>query len=215
MTYRHLIFDFDGTLANSFPWFLNVMDEVADRFRLARLPKGDVEKMRTRNARDLIASARIPVWKLPFIARHVKNLMARDIGQIQLFDGVQEMLDTLAAQGVRLTLASSNSRENVATVLGPEALRHFTDFECGVSLFGKAAKYRKIFKRTPYSAAETLCIGDELRDLDAAREAGLPFGAVSWGCTHGPALVAQEPEHYFEAVGEIVDLVCPAAPLQS
>src|SRR5690606_20026057 len=120
---------------------------------------------------------------------------------------------TLAAQGVRLTLASSNSRENIAAVLGPECIRHFTDFECGVALFGKAAKYRKIFKRTPFEAAETLCIGDELRDLEAAREAGLPFGAVSWGCTHGAALAAGQPEHYFEAVGEIVDLVC--SPVQS
>jgi phosphoglycolate phosphatase-like HAD superfamily hydrolase len=78
MRYRLVIFDFDGTLADSFPWFLRSIDSVADRFRFRRLREGDVELLRGHGAREIIRYLGIPTWKLPFIARHMRRLKARD-----------------------------------------------------------------------------------------------------------------------------------------
>ena len=46
MTYKLVIFDFDGTLADSFPWALQVMDDVADRYRLRRINRADIDAIR-------------------------------------------------------------------------------------------------------------------------------------------------------------------------
>ncbi len=71
-------------------------------------------------------------------------------------------------------------------------------FACGASLFGKAAKYKAVLKRTGTAARDAISIGDEVRDGEAARQAGIDFGAVSWGYASvealrqaGPVLVPQ------------------------
>jgi phosphoglycolate phosphatase len=46
-----------------------------------------------------------------------------------------------------------------------------------------------------------------LRDLEAARDAGIPFGAVTWGYTTAEALRARAPEVVFERVEEIAEVV--------
>ncbi len=40
--YRLVVFDFDGTLADSFPWFARVINDVADRYRFARIAPDEV-----------------------------------------------------------------------------------------------------------------------------------------------------------------------------
>ncbi|MFL6293325.1 MAG: hypothetical protein ACJ759_20725 [Thermoanaerobaculia bacterium] len=48
------------------------------------------------------------------------------------------------------------------------------------------------------------CIGDEIRDLEAARAEGIAFGAVTWGYTHPEALRAHGPEEMFSTIDEIL-----------
>ena len=81
-------------------------------------------------------------------------------------------------------------------------------YGCGASLFGKAAKFKSVLRRSGYAAAETITIGDELRDLEAARSAGIAFGAVAWGYTRPEALRAHRPDEMFNSVDEICDRLC-------
>jgi phosphoglycolate phosphatase len=195
---RLFIFDFDGTLADSFSWFLDASDSVADRFGFDRLDRSDLDGLRALDARHILVRQRVPLWKLPLIARHARHLMARDIDRIPLFAGIGEALARLVARGVTLAIVSSNSQANVLRVLGPGAAPLFQVLECGVALFGKASRLRRVLKRTGIPAAETLFVGDEIRDAIAARTAGLAFGAVAWGYTRLEALRGQAPEVVFE-----------------
>ena len=52
-----------------------------------------------------------------------------------------------------------------------------------------------------------LAIGDEIRDIDAAKKVNIPFGAVSWGFTSIEAMTSRLPEHLFTEMGQILDLV--------
>jgi phosphoglycolate phosphatase-like HAD superfamily hydrolase len=52
------------------------------------------------------------------------------------------------------------------------------DFACGASLFGKVARYKAVLKRSGIAAADAICIGDAVRDGEAAWRAGTDFGAV-------------------------------------
>lgn len=200
---RLFIFDFDGTLADSYAWFLDVADQVADRYRFDRFDRSNMEALRSLGARQLMKRHRVPLWKLPLIMRHTRALMARDITRIPLFPGMAEALGQLAAGGARLAVVTSNARANVLRVLGPATASLMSELCCGVSLFGKASKLKGALRRLGVPAAESLFVGDEIRDAEAARDAGIPFGAVAWGYTRVEALRAQNPAVVFERIEDL------------
>ena len=211
MRYRLAIFDFDGTLADSFSWFLGVVNVLADEHGFRRMEEHEVETLRGQGARQIVAHLKVPAWKLPRVAHRMRQYMARDIGRITPFPGVDRLLRELAGRGVRLAVVTSNSIDNVRRVLGPESAALIHHYECGASMFGKRPKLRAVLRSSGVPAAETLCIGDEVRDLEAARAEGIAFGAVTWGYTNPEALRAYAPEEVFESLEEILSPFHPGA----
>lgn len=210
--YRLAIFDFDGTLADSFPWFLGIVNRLADDVGFRRIEEHEVDALRGLGARQVMAHLGMPVWKLPRVAQRMREHMARDIGHIRPFPGVGPLLQELAGRGVALSVVTSNSAENVQRVLGPETSALIGHYACGVSLFGKRSKLRGVLAGSGIAAAEAIAIGDEIRDLEAARAEGIAFGAVSWGYTHLQALRAHEPDEVFESVEEIAGRLVSGRP---
>jgi|GEM_PF-777 len=209
MRYRLVIFDFDGTLANSFPWFLLVLESVCDRFDLVRIPPEEAAMLRDKSAREIVSLLQIPAWKLPLIARHFQQRSRSDRAAIDLFPGIDEMLATLASNGVRLAVASSNAEVNVRAVLGENNAALFESFACGISVFGKASILRSMARRADVPPEEILCVGDEVRDAEAARAAGLPFGAVTWGFNSAGAMRRTNPRAILHETGDILAEVLP------
>jgi phosphoglycolate phosphatase len=129
--------------------------------------------------------------------------MAGLIDRVAPFEGVDRMLGRLSDAGRALAVVTSNSEENVRRVLGAESAARIDYYECGASVFGKRARLRKALERSGVAAHEAIAIGDEIRDLEAARRAGIAFGAVAWGYTKLEALVAHAPAEVFATVDEI------------
>jgi phosphoglycolate phosphatase len=211
MKYQLVIFDFDGTIADTFPWLVSVFSIVARRYNFKDFQKKDLESLRTYSARHLFRKAGIPFWKIPFIVKHVLNLMDRDIGKIPMFPEMDRVMYQLAEQGYTLALVTANSRKNVQAVLGPTLCSKIAHFECGVSMFGKTAKLKKVLRQSGVKASTAICIGDELRDAEAAKKAGIAFGAVSWGYTESASLKKNAyPAIMFDSVESIVPLLTPS-----
>jgi phosphoglycolate phosphatase len=204
--YRLVLFDFDGTLADSLPWLRSVFGDVAREFGF-RAPEGaELEALRRTPPREAMALLRVSRWKMPFIAARVRRRMARDLGAIHSFAGVDEVLRRLDEAGVTLAVVSSNSRRNVERVLGPAAAARVSHWACGAALLGKAALFRRVLARARIPAEEAICVGDEIRDARAAREAGIAFGAVAWGYHDLDALKVEGPAEVFERVGDLARL---------
>ena len=202
MPYSLAIFDLDGTLADSFPWFLRNVNDVADRFGFLSMADGDVESLRHAGSREVIRRLEVPVWKLPFIARHMRRMKAGHLDGIPLFPHATAMLRSLRDGGLTLALVSSDHEANARRQLG-EAAHLFSHFDCGASLFGKAKKFRRVVKRAGVNPAQAISIGDEVRDIEAARAAGIACGAVMWGYAAPNALRALGPEMVFERMEDI------------
>jgi phosphoglycolate phosphatase len=202
--YALAIFDFDGTLADSGGWFLSIADELADRFRFRRVAAEEIDGLRGRTTREVIRHLGIPLWKLPAMGRFVHAKLATQIDRIALFDGVSDVIHTLADAGVRIAVVTSNSEHNARAVLGNLAAR-IEMFECGASLFGKAPRYRKVLKRMRIARHAALSIGDETRDIAAAHKVGIAAGAVLWGYANREALLRCQPEIMFERPSEVLD----------
>lgn len=205
--YRLIIFDFDGTLADSAPWFVGVLNSLAERHRFRRVEAAEIETLRGMGNREIMKRLGVSRWRLPFIAADMKARMARDIAGIRLFEGVGAMLAALDRADVRLAVVSSNDEANVRAVLGPALAARIDDYECGAGLFGKPAHFRRVMKRAGVTAAGTLCIGDEPRDGEAAAKVGAAFGAVAWGYATPESLARCGPAHSFAEMADIARLL--------
>lgn len=203
MKYQLAIFDFDGTLADSFPWAISVVNDYADRYKFKRVELADHAELRNYDARKLMKHLGVRMWRVPGMARDVRKRMAREIDQIPLFPGVDEMLRSLAKAGIVLSVVSSNSEANVRAVLGVDNTALFTLFDCGASVFGKPRKLKSVMKKCGVAPETAILIGDEIRDAHAARKVGMAFGGVAWGYTNPEALLAVNPDEYFASMEEI------------
>ena len=201
--YELVILDFDGTLADSFHWFASKLNDVARAWGFREVAAGDEARLRQMSADEIFRWLQVPRWKVPWIARDLRRRMARDIHRIELFDGIATMLEELASGEARLAIASSNAADNITTVLGPDLCARIEAFECGVALSGKPARLKRLCRRFAAPADATLYIGDEVRDIAAARRAGIVAGAVTWGYNSEDALRAQGPDLLFRSVDEI------------
>jgi phosphoglycolate phosphatase len=203
MKYRLAIFDFDGTLADSFPFFIRVFNQLAEKHGFRGIDTDLAPAYRSYDARQMMEQVGLPAWKLPLVARSFISLMRENAASISLFDQVDDMLLHLANRGATLAIVSSNSYDNVTRILGPANTKLISQFECGVSIFGKASRIRKTLKKTGIPSGEAIYIGDQVADLEAARKEKVAFGAVSWGYATIESLRGHFPEEEFDRVSAI------------
>jgi phosphoglycolate phosphatase len=208
MPLKLIIFDFDGTLADTFSLFLQIFDSAAEKFRFRRLEQERLAELRAMTARQILHHHAVPVWKLPSLMRYTRQSMEQRMHEISIFAGVDAMLEELSAKGVLLAALSSNSARVVEHVLTSEHVGRFCQFECGTSLFSKAVRIRRILAATGVAASEAILIGDEIRDLEAARQVGLAFGAVGWGYTALEALTLHGAEYHFHSPEGVTAALC-------
>jgi phosphoglycolate phosphatase len=210
VTYELAIFDLDGTLADSFSWFLRHVNEVADTFGFRHIDNTNIDALRHAGSREILKRLDVPLWELPMIARHMRQLKATHAADIALFPATREMLEALKAGGLTLALASSDDEANARCQLGDANAALFSHYACGASLFGKAAKFRRVMRAAGIAPARAIAIGDEVRDVEAARAAGIACAAVTWGYAAPDKLRALDPDLMFECMDDIAPALLPA-----
>jgi phosphoglycolate phosphatase len=188
---RVVIFDFDGTLADSVGWFCDVVNELARRYEFKETTPEQRDELRLKSPMEILSALGIPKWKLPAIAKHTRALAAQNIHRIKLFSWVGDLLFELKSNGMMIAVVSSNSAANIQFVLGPYASL-IDHYETGSSLLGKSAKFKRVLKLLDVRPGEAVSVGDEVRDINAARRAGILSIGVAWGASHGDALVAAQ-----------------------
>ncbi len=207
MKYKLVIFDFDGTLVDSFPWFLKTMDIVTDKFNLNKIDSNEMSELRKLDSLSFLKHMKIPLYKLPGISTFMRNMMSEHIEEIKMFDGIENMFYELKKLGHKIAIVSTNSKENIVKVLGDELIKMNDYFVGGVSVFGKDSKLKKVLKLSGIEKKDTIYIGDELRDIHASKKIGMPCGAVAWGVNDADALAELEPDEIFYKVEQILQRV--------
>ena len=203
MAYRLAAFDFDGTLADSFHYFIANVNSLARKHGFREMDPARVEHYRGIEPRELMRQHDVPMWKLPFVARDFMALMARDVSQVRPFDGIVAALVALASRGVTLAVVTSNSADNVRRVMGEDLMRHVRLMECGASMFGKRRRLERLLREAGVGKADCIYVGDQSNDAEAARDAGIAFGAVHWGYASADSLERFGPALRFRGVADL------------
>lgn len=200
-TYDLVLFDWDGTLSDSWPWFTRALNDAAVRFRFRQVDAAESERLRSLRPRQILAELGLSWWKLPFFTRYMRARMSEGIQDIPLFDGTPDLISRLADARIALGVVTTNSERNVRDRLGPSIASRIAHYACDISMFGKASRIRKLVSRAGVPSSRTILIGDEIRDIEAARSAGIASGAVAWGYATPEALRAAGPTEFYETMG--------------
>ena len=155
MKYRLAIFDFDGTLADSFPFFAQVINQLAEQHGFKKIDLDLAPTYRQYNARQIMKQVGMPDWKLPFVVKSFTSLMRQNAASISPFEHIDELLLHLANKGVTLAIVSSNSYENVSRILGPANTKLISQFECGMSILANQPECRKCSQRLAFHVAKS------------------------------------------------------------
>lgn len=206
MAYRLALFDFDGVLADSAPWFVAQLPDLARRHRFRAPEAAEIEQLRRLPARQVVKALNVSPLRLPGIARDLRHRMASEADQIHLFEGIRPMLQRLHDRGTRVAIVSSNAEANVRKVLGPSASL-VSAFSCGSSLFGKGQRFTAVLNKLEIEPARACAVGDEIRDIEAAHKAGIAAVAVSWGYSAADALSGAVPDFVARTPAEVADFI--------
>lgn len=200
------IFDFDGTLASTLEAMLTIANRYAGEFGYKPIQPHEIEYYRSLSTFSVMNELGISMVKLPFIARKVKTELFRHIEEIKPVPGIKDTLLRLGSNGNRLGILTSNSSANVNRFCQAHQLGGFEFIYSGTSVFGKTRMLKKILSRHRLNGREVLYVGDETRDIVAAREMGIRMVAVSWGANSTKALQAESPDFLIHQPAELVSL---------
>jgi phosphoglycolate phosphatase-like HAD superfamily hydrolase len=198
-----MIFDFDGTIADTHHYMVALCNRLAPEFGYDLIPQEDIEALRDKSAIEIIQHLQIPMLKVPSIVRKAKRLFRDGISTIKLIDGMHDALHDLQRDGVRLGILSSNDRENIETFLDLHDIHVFDFIQGARTIWGKHHSLRKLIAREKIDSSSVYYVGDESRDVAAARQAHVISVAVAWGCNSHQHLVAANPDHLLSAPSEL------------
>ncbi|MDY6937001.1 MAG: HAD-IA family hydrolase [Cyanobacteriota bacterium] len=205
---ERMMFDFDGTIANTLDSAIAIINELAPEFGYRRASSADVEKYRNLSSRELVRVAEIPLWQIPFLLRRVKKELNYKISTLSPIPGIIEVLQELKTQGVSLGILTSNSQENVYQFLRNNQMETlFDSIYSGTHLFGKDKVLKKILARETLKPQQLMYVGDETRDVDAAKKVGVKATAVSWGFNSATALVARDPDFTIDYPDQLIEVL--------
>lgn len=204
---KMLLFDFDGTVADTMSVAHDILNDMSREFGFRELPRERLEDARKMKTREFIRHLGIRSWRVPIIARRGLQLLHERIDLVQPIPGMPEVLSSLHSRGFKLAILTSNSEVNVNAFLQKHDLAYFDFVHSSSKIFGKGREIRSILKREKLRPQEILYIGDETRDIEAARETGLRVAAVSWGYNSGEALLSLDPDHMIDSPHDLLELL--------
>lgn len=199
------VFDFDGTLADTATIFKEIYADMAERHNWRYPTDEDFENLRKGTIRDARKWAGIPFWRLPFVIHNVKKAMRQDINKVVLFPDVVELIHELHKQKFTIYILSRNLPETIQGVLE----RYELDGKVRVLrrkkryLGSKAITLIRLLRSRGYDGKRVWMIGDEIRDVVAARRAGVNSVAVTWGLQDVSILKRYHPDKLVKNVAEL------------
>src|SRR5262245_1501707 len=209
MPFKLIVWDFDGTIVDSLAASVGIFNRLASE--LGHRPVEDLTAARALTTRQFLRHHGVSLWRLPRLVRRFKAAAAEEADKLRLFPGLPAAFAELHAGGTRLGILSSNNEETIRRCLRASAVEEFFAFVVGYpKLFGKGKALKRIVRADRPQKSDVLYIGDEVRDVEAARKAGVASAAVTWGYHAEPLLRANRPDHVVCEPGMLAGLLCPS-----
>ncbi|MEM9299038.1 MAG: HAD hydrolase-like protein [Bacteroidota bacterium] len=202
-----VIFDFDGTIADTIYQVMRICNKLSEEYKFRKISKEELAMAKDMTAGQLIKLLKIPRLKLPAILTKGKKMLSKEVHEVKTFPGIPEVIHQIRSQIPLLGILTSNSKENVEFFLQANELDVFDFISTIPKLSGKAKHLKAIMRTFNLEPSDLLMIGDEVRDVKAAKKAGVPVVAVDWGFNSAKALKYKKPEYLISKPQELVPIL--------
>ncbi|KAB8330596.1 HAD-IA family hydrolase [Scytonema tolypothrichoides VB-61278] len=208
MTQKVIIFDFDGTVADTVDALVSIANRLAGEFGYIPITQEELSLLRNLSSREIIKYSGISVLKIPFLVKKVKTELKNKIKELKPISGIKEALVALNNEGYRLGIITSNSLENVTAFIQVNDLDNLFEFiYSGVTIFGKTTIINNVLKQKQIKPQEVIYVGDETRDVEASKKANIKVIAVTWGFNSQEVLAKQNPDFLIHHPSQLLDVV--------
>ena len=202
-----LLFDFDGTIADTFELAISIGRRISDTFRLRIATDEEIVRFRNMPFREAVRALRIPFRKIPALLMRIRHEIHENIEEIRPFYGMSDVLRELRSRCDLLGIVTSNSEENVARFLKQHELDFFDFGAYSSAMFGKASKLRGLIHKQRLQKENILYVGDTVGDIESCRKAGVSVAAVTWGYNSREVLASGKPDFLVSSPGDLLDIV--------
>lgn len=210
MPHNALIFDFDGTIADTLAEGMRIYNEIASENGYLEVDHERLTELRSFDTPMLLRELGIPKRSVPLLLTRGRRMLKAKIRSLPLIPGMGETLPRLRERAEFFGILTSNATDNVEAFLEAHGLRDLFTFVSSTNkLTGKAKHLRSIMRTFSLELPDMLYIGDEIRDIRAARRAGVAAAAVTWGLNSEESLAAQNPRFLVHRPHELLALAGP------
>ncbi|GAE92787.1 phosphoglycolate phosphatase [Gracilibacillus boraciitolerans JCM 21714] len=178
-----IIFDFDGTIVDSKKALVAGWNKLAQKTNYRELKLSDIEKFRKLSIKEKGQFLRCPLYKIPFLMPKFYRLYQEFIHEVEIIDGIKELMENLKTKGYYIGILSTNSPENISTVLERYQITSVSKIFSSTSVFGKDKLLKRLIMEERIPISKVIYIGDEERDIIACNKVNVPMIWVSWGDT--------------------------------
>lgn len=201
---KYVIFDFDGTVADTLPHIVSIAEDVLD----VKVQKDEIEDLRNTPATKIIKKYKIPIYKIPKLIVEGRKQFTKHIDQVRPVEGIGEVIRQLHKKGYVLQIISSNSVANIKQFLTKHKLdQFFVQIHGSVGLFSKAQAIRKVIRIQKIDKNNCIYIGDEVRDIEAAKKVGIKVVSVTSGLNGDKILAKSKPNYLAKNPSDILKAV--------
>lgn len=208
MAYRCVVFDFDGTLADTEEIAFEIYNEMASRYKYHPITREELMHIKNLHIKEIMEIVDIPFIKLPRVINQGQKRMRVRAEEIRAFNsGIKGVMDELSKETEIIGILTSNIKRTVRSFLKQYEIETDFDFLLSSALLSKQKKIRKVLKKYDLKAEELLYIGDETRDIEACHIAGVDVAAVRWGYNSPAALERCHPTYMIEDLEALIKIV--------
>ena len=206
-----LIFDFDGTLADTLPHLINCVQKCIDKYNLRQFTKEDVHEYNGGVLGNILKEFGAKEEQVPEIEKYFASIFLDNIADICLYDNVSQTLKDLKQKGYTLAVATNRGRETIIPLL--KSLGIISEFEIIISESDVENKkpnpdmINLILNKLNYSENETLVLGDTKFDILMSQNANCKSCYVCYDTKLDNDIVKLNPDftiHNFKELNNIL-----------
>jgi phosphoglycolate phosphatase len=199
-----IIFDFDGTIADTTSSIATLFNKVAPKYNLPFFKESDLDYLRDNSMSELVQRYDINPIKLIKLVTEIQSELKKDIENIPPIPGMVEVLNELKRKNIAVGIISSNTTENIKLFLAKNKITNINFVYSEKTLFGKGKILTNLIRKQRLSKSEVIYVGDEVRDVEAAQEARVFSAAVTWGFNSEKRLKRARPDFIVNQPRELV-----------
>ncbi|OWT32661.1 hypothetical protein BGI41_06515 [Methanobrevibacter sp. 87.7] len=207
------IFDFDGTIANTFADSLIAFNKALVEYDYPTLALSNLDNIDYLDFRNFIKSLKdiVNVEDIPKLQLSYKNNFLNGANRhTELYPGIKEVLKTLEDRNINLSICSNRDQELLEfltdSLLSDIHFSHIVGYVKNEPSKPNPYKLFKIAESENINMNEVLYFGDRSADILTAQNASIDMVLVSWGQTDDIASTCNYPIRIIDKPSEILDL---------